>query len=65
MTGTKITGYNRQQYLTETLIDLDNQFRKHGSQLFVFKGNPIDIFTIFHKELGMTHLSFEQVRIFK
>lgn len=58
--GTKITGYNRQQYLTESLIDLDNQFRRHGYQLLVCKGSPVEIFKTLYKEVGMTHLSFEQ-----
>lgn len=58
--GTKVTGYNRQQYLTESLIALDKQFRKLGSQLFICKGSPLDIFTTLHKEIGLTHLSFEQ-----
>ena len=57
----KVTGYNRQKYLMESLIDLDNQLRDVGSQLFVCEGSPVDIFTTLHKEIGLTHLSFEQV----
>ncbi|MPC19637.1 Cryptochrome-1 [Portunus trituberculatus] len=60
ITRTKVTGYNRQRYLTESLLDLDQQLRDVGSQLFVCEGNPVDIFSTLHKEIGLTHLSFEQ-----
>ncbi|KAG0726473.1 Cryptochrome-1 [Chionoecetes opilio] len=58
--GMKVTGYNRQHYLMGALSDLDDQLREHGSQLFMCKGSPVDVFTTLHKEMGVTHLSFEQ-----
>ncbi|XP_042235511.1 cryptochrome-1-like isoform X2 [Homarus americanus] len=58
--GTNITGYNRLNFLTETLNSLDEQLREVGSQLFVFKGNPTEIFRILHKEAGITRITCEQ-----
>ncbi|KAK7067553.1 hypothetical protein SK128_012638 [Halocaridina rubra] len=58
--GTKVTGYNRAQFLTQSLADLDKQFRELGTQLYVFKGDPVDIFRILHNECGMSQLTFEQ-----
>lgn len=61
LSGTKISGYNRSQFLYESLCDLDSQLKAVGSQLYIFNGSPAEIFTILHKEAGVTHLSFEQV----
>ncbi|XP_066948618.1 cryptochrome-1-like isoform X4 [Macrobrachium rosenbergii] len=58
--GTKLAAYNRIRFLTEALGDLDNYFRKQGSQLHVFKGDPVEIFRMLHKSCGISRLTFEQ-----
>ncbi|KAK4299626.1 hypothetical protein Pmani_028111 [Petrolisthes manimaculis] len=58
--GTKTSGYNRAQFLYESLCDLDSELKAVGSQLFIFNGVPAEIFTTLHREAGVTHLSFEQ-----
>lgn len=55
-------GYNRMQYLTESLRNLDAQLRALGGQLYVMKGEPSVIFKILHAEAGMARLTLEQVR---
>lgn len=42
--GTDTAGYNRWRFLLESLEDLDKQFQKHGGRLYVFRGDPVDIF---------------------
>ncbi|XP_064121732.1 cryptochrome-1-like [Macrobrachium nipponense] len=58
--GTKVAAYNRIRFLTDALGDLDSYFRKQGSQLHVFKGDPVEIFRMLHKNCGMSRLTFEQ-----
>lgn len=48
------------QFLIESLIDLNNQLKKLGSRLFIFRGSPVQIFHRFWEELGLTRLCFEQ-----
>lgn len=58
--GTEVSGYNRMQFLTESLCDLDEQLRAVGGQLFVFKGKPTAVIKMLHAEIGITRLTFEQ-----
>lgn len=32
------------RFLTESLLDLDNSFKKHGGRLYVFFGDPVKVF---------------------
>lgn len=59
--ATEPMGYNRMQYLTESLRNLDAQLRALGGQLYVMKGEPTVIFKILHAEAGMARLTLEQV----
>ncbi|ROT82146.1 putative cryptochrome-1 isoform X1 [Penaeus vannamei] len=58
--ATEPMGYNRMQYLTESLRNLDAQLRALGGQLYVMKGEPTVIFKILHAEAGMARLTLEQ-----
>ncbi|XP_063709618.1 cryptochrome-1 [Culicoides brevitarsis] len=58
--GTKVVGYNRMKFLIEALQDLDNQFRKLGGQLYIFRGDPVTIFRRLWEEFGIKKLCLEQ-----
>ncbi|XP_064609637.1 cryptochrome-1-like [Liolophura sinensis] len=58
--GTETAGYNRWRFLLESLEDLDRSFKKLGGQLYVFKGDPVDIFRKLFSEWNVTKLTFEQ-----
>lgn len=60
---TELMGYNRMQFLTESLRNLDDQLRALGGQLYVMKGEPTVIFKILHAEAGMSRLTLEQVGV--
>lgn len=61
LTGTGHVGYNRMKFLIESLADLDRQFKLHGGPgLFIFRGNPVKIFRILHKALGINKICYEQ-----
>ncbi|XP_072165328.1 cryptochrome-1-like [Diadema setosum] len=57
--GTKTSGFNRWRFLHDSLEDLDQQFKNHGGRLFVFKGDPCDIFRELFVEWGIKYLTFE------
>ncbi|PSN30513.1 Cryptochrome-1 [Blattella germanica] len=58
--GTKAVGYNRMCYLLEALNDLNEQFKKYGGKLYVFKGSPTQIFKRMWEELELGKICFEQ-----
>ncbi|XP_070532664.1 cryptochrome-1-like [Ptychodera flava] len=58
--GTKICGYNRWKFLHECLQDLDNQLKEVGGRLYVFQGDPCEIFSTLFQEWGVKRLCFEQ-----
>lgn len=59
--GTKLVGYNRMRYLIESLADLDSQFKRLGGPgLFIFCGQPANIFRRMKEELGINRICYEQ-----
>ncbi|XP_058822290.1 cryptochrome-1 [Topomyia yanbarensis] len=58
--GTKLVGYNRMQFLLESLADLDRQLREIGGQLFMFRGNAVNVMRRLFEELNIKKLCFEQ-----
>nr|AWY11208.1 photoreceptive cryptochrome [Tritonia tetraquetra] len=58
--GTKNAGFSRMQFLLETLKDLDNNLKAKGSRLYVFKGDPEQVFKNIFEEWKVTRLTFEQ-----
>jgi len=44
------------QFMTESLIDLDKQIKKHGGQLYIFKGSYTNILDKIHK-----HIRFDAI----
>lgn len=41
--GSKLVGVNRIRFLLQSLEDLDENLRKHGSRLLVLHGNPTTV----------------------
>lgn len=60
LTGIKLCGYNRMNYLIESLMDLDCQLKERGGGLLVLRGRPVDIFRKLFEELGINKICFEQ-----
>uniref|UniRef100_T1PEJ3 Cryptochrome-1 n=1 Tax=Musca domestica TaxID=7370 RepID=T1PEJ3_MUSDO len=62
--GTKCVGYNRFKFLLDSLKDLDDQFRAisggNGGRLYLFQGNPVQIFRSLHEKFRINKLCFEQ-----
>lgn len=58
--GTKLVGFNRMKFLLESLADLDRQLREIGGQLYVFKGNAVNVMRRLFEELNIRKLCFEQ-----
>ncbi|XP_035825535.1 cryptochrome-1 isoform X3 [Aplysia californica] len=58
--GISSAAFPRMQFLFETLQDLDDNLRSHGSRLFVLRGKPVDVFAKMFEEWGVTRLTFEQ-----
>ncbi|CAL4122931.1 unnamed protein product, partial [Meganyctiphanes norvegica] len=58
--GLRGAGYNRAQFLTQALNDLNDQIRAVGGYLHILKGQPSEIFRSLHAEVGITRISFEQ-----
>uniref|UniRef100_A0A0A9W7T6 Cryptochrome-1 n=1 Tax=Lygus hesperus TaxID=30085 RepID=A0A0A9W7T6_LYGHE len=48
------------KFLLESLKDLDAQLRKHSGRLYMFKGNPTNVFRRLWEELGIKKICFEQ-----
>lgn len=48
------------RFLLESLADLDQQLRRSGGQLFIFKGTAPFVFRRLWEELGISSISFEQ-----
>lgn len=49
------------KFLIESLEDLDNQFKELGGHgLFIFRGDPVEIFKKMRDELGITKICYEQ-----
>ncbi|XP_067615361.1 cryptochrome-1 [Eurosta solidaginis] len=64
--GTKTVGYNRMRFLLNSLADLDSQLRAIPSisggfgQLYVFRGDPTNIFRRLNKYCPLNKICFEQ-----
>ncbi|XP_064627146.1 cryptochrome-1-like isoform X2 [Lineus longissimus] len=58
--GTYSAGYNRWRFLHECLQDLDESYKKAGGRLYVFQGEPLEIFSNIFKEWNVTQLTFEE-----
>lgn len=58
--GTKTSGYNRMRFLRECLVDLDNKLKIVGGRLYVFQGDPVNIFSNLIEEWGVGCITFEQ-----
>ncbi|XP_053690521.1 cryptochrome-1 [Sabethes cyaneus] len=58
--GTKLVGYNRMKYLLESLADLDRQLREIGGQLYMLRGNAVNVMRRLFEELNIRKLCFEQ-----
>ena len=59
--GTQHVGYIRMKFLIDSLLDLDQQFKRHGGPgLFVFRGKPTTIFKRMHEEFGINKICYEQ-----
>jgi cryptochrome len=49
------------KFLLESLADLDEQLKKFGGKgLFIFRGDPVEIFQKLHNSIGIKKLCFEQ-----
>lgn len=49
------------KFLLESLADLDEQFKTFGAPgLFIFRGNPVEIFRKLRDELGINKICFEK-----
>jgi cryptochrome len=49
------------KFLLESLADLNDQFKKHGGHgLWIFRGDPVEIFRKLWQELGINKICFEQ-----
>jgi len=57
--GTFHSGYNRWRFLLQCLEDLDQSFRERGGRLWIFHGDPKEIFLRLVPLWGITHVSFE------
>lgn len=55
-----MVAYNRMKYLLDALEDLNQQFRQSGGQLYVFKGEPAQIFRELWETIGIHKICFEQ-----
>ena len=53
-------GYNRMNFLMETLTDLDTVLKEKGLGLFVAKGNPDDVFRKLNSKFNISLLTFER-----
>ena len=42
--GMGTAAYPRMHFMWQSLRDLDNQFREHGGRLYIFQGQPKDVF---------------------
>lgn len=58
--GTSNVALPRMQFLLETLKDLDDNLKEHGTRLYVFKGDPVEVFDKLIEEWGVTRITFEQ-----
>ncbi|XP_078000467.1 cryptochrome-1-like [Glandiceps talaboti] len=58
--GTKLCGYNRWKFLHDSLQDLDNQLKEVGGRLYVFEGDPAEVFSRLFEEWDVKILTFEQ-----
>lgn len=52
-------GPNRWRFLVQTLLDLDNGFKKIGSRLFILKEKPLEIFEKLFNDWNVEKLTFE------
>lgn len=48
------------KFLLECLVDLDEQFRELGSQLWVFSGKPSTVFRKLHEKIRINKICFEK-----
>lgn len=55
-----MVSFNRMKFLLDALDDLDRQFRALGGRLYVFEGNPVDIFHRLWEEFSIKKICFEQ-----
>lgn len=58
--GTKLVGYNRMKFLMESLDDLDRQLKAIGGQLYIFRGNAVNVMRRLFEELNIKKLCYEQ-----
>lgn len=58
--GTKTIGYNRMQFLLESLHDLNRQFHNFGGQLYVFQDKPVNVFRHLWTQYNISSIHFEQ-----
>uniref|UniRef100_A0A182Z9F6 Cryptochrome-1 n=1 Tax=Biomphalaria glabrata TaxID=6526 RepID=A0A182Z9F6_BIOGL len=58
--GISTAAFPRMQFLLETLQDLDENLKSHGSRLYSFQGDPVEIFKKLIEEWGVTRITFEQ-----
>ncbi|XP_059155704.1 cryptochrome-1-like [Physella acuta] len=58
--GIATAAFPRMQFLLQTLQDLDDNLRKHGTRLYTFHGDPVGVFKKLFEEWGVTRLTFEQ-----
>ncbi|XP_071444604.1 cryptochrome-1 [Hetaerina americana] len=58
--GTKLVGYNRMNFLLESLKDLNDQLKSHGGKLYLLRGKPSKIVKRLHEEIGLKKICFEQ-----
>lgn len=52
------SGLNRIQFMLECLADLDSSFRKLGSRLLVFRGEPMEVLVRLMKEVSCLAIVF-------
>ena len=56
----EIVGVNRYSFLLQTLRDLDESLKNVGSRLYLFRGNPKNIFPILFDQWNINILTYEK-----
>nr|BBD05665.1 cryptochrome 1 [Svercacheta siamensis] len=51
---------NRMKFLLESLQDIDNNLHRVGGKLYIFRGNPVDVFHFISEQFNLHKICFEQ-----
>lgn len=47
-------------FLLQSLTDLNNQLKLRGGKLYLFRGDPVDVFRKFKRHVWLNSICFEQ-----